>query len=152
MKKLYPLVFLVLHASVFAQESHFSGGKKANTESAAPVIPQINGQWIYGKETGVDVSRNFGIYMIGDPKRQIYSLLSAQEQIAIKNTIAMREKEDAEDAARRIRRIKPKHAFIDDLVFPKVVITSDSICVPLLEFSEDANWKNHLTCTERKTK
>lgn len=86
-------------------------------------------------------------FLIGRPERQTYQLFSAQEEEALWQ---LREEKGQTDvvAARNQKTKFTGHHRAQKLSFewPKVVVRGSEICVPILDYSESSDWREHLTC------
>jgi hypothetical protein len=126
--------------------------------NAAP----LDGIYVHGRHEGHHEKHTDQAVMVGKPTRQDYVFLSAVEQEGIwryrqkqqeellKEVAKEVAKESAIKAAARNKEMR-NGGVSSNLKWPRVVVEAggdgNKVCVPDLQYSEVAEWKEHLICT-----
>jgi hypothetical protein len=120
----------------FAERGLYASG-------AANVEPAYGGEFVFAAPPA-DGRRKTQAVLVGRPERQIYTFMSAQEELAL---LDYRDKELAKRAA-AMRALTVQHARrpFPKIDWPKVVVRGGDICVPTLDYSEATDWRDHLVC------
>ena len=113
------------------------------------LIPSNDGVYIYGK-VEFDSRIPSKAIIVSRPIRTDYVLLSAQEESDLWHYKQIQTNANQVELDRLIKIEKQTRANLkyQSIKWPKVIINNDKVCVPLLNFSENKEWKNHLTCTD----
>jgi hypothetical protein len=99
------------------------------------------GEFIYGDQTSD--RRRSPAFLIGKVERNDHTFFSAQEEDELWGLVQKKLEAHANRTASVVRKT-PTYRW------PKVTVDGAQICVPTLDKSDDANWKQHLTCVEIK--
>lgn len=110
------------------------------------------GHYVYQSHVPVN-SRPSVRFPIGKAPREDYVLFSAEEEAALDATLKNLEEQEsarlvAEKPRRKVRRSSPKDRQPVRSPAALVVIRDGMVCVPEVAFSESADWRDHLVCTE----
>lgn len=102
------------------------------------------GMYIYGQDA--QDREASAAFLIDKPVRQQFDFFSSQEEEALWH-LHEEQVADAEVAKIKARKSQPakRHQAIK-IIWPKVLVESNQICVPKIEFSESTNWKEYLIC------
>jgi len=137
---------------------------KSALNGGAVVISLPNdGQYVYRADGTSPASPP--AFMLGRPQRQDFKFLSQAEQAALwkyredQRAAQVAAKREAEAraaslaAAARAQALQVEHAAAAvparqaRINWPRVIVRGDETCVPVLSFSDAADWREHLTCT-----
>lgn len=123
------------------------------------ITPPTGGQYIYEPELHKGIKSDKA-FMVGKPSRQDFEFLTEQEQEGVwkyrnnaQQALMKSEKPVAKLKSTGKHRTKFSHNSCSNppqknLSWPKIVVNGTQTCVPLVEYSEASDWKDHLTCTE----
>jgi hypothetical protein len=147
-KSLLQAATLVASVGAFGQ----AGSNFVLTPSAvvgsAVLAPLLGGDYVYGP-IKTDARIPSRAIIVSQPVRYDYVLFSAQEEEDLwsyKQNILNAEQIEIEKS-RELRSIKKADTNIRSANWPKVVLSGESVCVPLVDFAGSKNWRDHLTCT-----
>ena len=145
MKNLF-LILAIFSAYASAEESYRL--QSEFTSGAATYVNPYGGDYFY--LPAVDDGRiSIRPILVSKPPRE-YEYFSAEEEAALSNLYD--EMLEKKIKARLLAERKAYLAKVRRYNWPKVVIQDDQICVPELSASDDANWREHLTCYQEKQK
>lgn len=136
------ITFCLGAGSTAAEQANFI---PSSSESAGWVNlePKAGGQYIY-QDTPNDNRPAINPILMQERERTEFVFFSPQEQFALES-LRERKLSQWEKQFRSSNRFHRRSFFLN-LAWPKVVIRENEICVPELAFSEQKNWKDHLTC------
>ena len=122
---------------------------------SAVIEPSNGGTYVYGERMR-DARIPSPAIMVSSPARIEFVLFSAQEESDLwsyKQSQLERSQQEEIDRLTKAQAQAQKQANIKykSIKWPKVVLRGDSVCVPLVDFSESGDWRDHLTCTEQNT-
>lgn len=129
----------------YIKQGNYAGGW-------ANVSPATQGNYANGASK--PTVRPTPVFLVGKPVRQEYIYLSAQEQDDLWHyRQSMREamKKAALLTQSAVATPKPvnKNIYANVKInWPRVTVQGKKVCVPVLSYSEAADWKDHLVCTE----
>jgi hypothetical protein len=127
-------------------ETHFSRSVPHGS-GAANVAPANGGEYVYGGGTA-DARTKSAALLVGKPLRTDFSFISPAEEEAFVRMLGDRRAAEVRGALNLARaKVAAKRK---ELVWPKVVLRGNEICVPELASSESVEWKEHLTCYRGK--
>ena len=127
-------------------------GREIYGSGVVNILPPADGEYELGTP-----NRTTGrpeVFLMGKPARQDYVYFSAEEQEGLwrfreakldEQRIA-RERAMREAAHASARRKKPA-ARLAGLDWPRVIVNGNEVCVPVLDYSDSDDWREHLTCT-----
>lgn len=145
------ITFCLGAGSTAAEQANFI---PSSTESAGWVNlePKAGGQYIY-QDTPKDNRPAINPILMQERVRTEFVFFSPQEQFALESL--QERKLSLWEKQFHLNNRPHRRTLFLNLAWPKVVIREKEICVPELAFSEQKNWKEHLTCwsndTEEKT-
>ena len=119
------------------------------------------GQYIYDADANKTIKTDKA-FMVGKPLRQDFEFLTAQEQEGIwlyrnnaQQAAINSQPQKLETRKNIARTYKSKHPHnscnntnIQNINWPKIVVNGTKTCVPLANYSDASDWKDHLICTE----
>lgn len=152
-------------ASAQEVETTFKGAVPIVTDAGAAAVEEpAGGQYVYSSEH--PKPRPHVRFAIGSAPRSDYTVYSAEEQHALE-ALAERNTIEQRAAAPRVSRavhqlaaVRLAHhpvACVKDesaphpagLSAPKVLREGNKVCVPRMEFADQADWRDHVWCFDK---
>jgi hypothetical protein len=124
-------------AVTYVDHASYSGG-------AAAILPATGGLYVYST-AGREDSRRQQRFILGKVPRQTYVFFTEQEEDALYRARSARQSE-IENERRKLAVKRSTSRRSPQLNWPKVLVVGDRTCVPISEYANAANWKEHLTC------
>lgn len=136
------LALLLSAGNSIAEQANFIPSDPA-ASGWVNLSPTTGGQYLY-VDTPDDKRPSIKPILLQLPVRTDYTFFSPQEQDALES---LRDRQLASWQQQQELAAKPYHrGFALRLAWPRVVIRGQEICVPELPFSEQPDWRDHLTC------
>lgn len=110
------------------------------------IAEPIDGMYTFQKPSSIKSQPNIPSVFLGKIHKQEHVIFTAEQQEELWN---FRQKLLKQAQAPKDKALKSKvsHKVKPKIKWPRTVVNGNEICVPELLYSEETDWKDHLTCT-----